>query len=268
MARQKAQFPIRICEKCGVAYTPNGPTQRFCKPCANIAKRERGTAWWRKNHPNAVCRTTEKPPCCECGEPSVASINGKRYCNKHWLRMYVNGTTELKGRKNTSTFTIEGRTLRIKTSGGDTILADADDYETLSRHSWCISKTGYAVSRIGGKVVKMHRLIMGNINPQMVVDHINHDRLDNRKENLRVCTALENSKNNSGRTSRKLHRGVRLTKSGKYSACIMVNRKAIRIGTYDTEAEAIKAREDAEVFYNGEFAACKTPKGGLGKCGS
>jgi hypothetical protein len=71
---------------------------------------------------------------------------------------------------------------------------DPDDYVALSRHKWFYRNT-YAVAVIGGKSVRMHRLIMMEDDPTVVIDHINRDRLDNRKDNLRRLTPRENANN-------------------------------------------------------------------------
>lgn len=91
-------------------------------------------------------------------------------------------------------------------------LVSPEDYEGLAAHRWYLSK-GYAIrnsARRNGTrppQVKMHREIMAPDSGQ--VDHINRDRLDNRRENLRIVTPAENSRNTGARkngTSR--HRGV------------------------------------------------------------
>lgn len=194
--------------------------------------------------------------CCICGEKFSCSYEGKPYCNKHWQRMYCNGTTELQGRRSTNTFTIDGNMLKIITANGNLIIADAKDFDILSRHSWCISKTGYAVANINHKVIKMHRYILG-CESSDIVDHANGNALDNRRANLRICTPAENARNSSvSKSSRSGVLGIKITPKGKYVAVIMVNRKHIHIGTFDTIEEAIAARQEAEMLYFGEYAPC------------
>lgn len=71
---------------------------------------------------------------------------------------------------------------------------DPEDYKALSQFKWHVTKEGYAARSQGYGTTYMHRLIM-NTPDGMHTDHINHDRLDNRKANLRVCTHAENLQN-------------------------------------------------------------------------
>src|SRR4051812_16134246 len=76
------------------------------------------------------------------------------------------------------------------------ILVDDTDYELLKSYSWCIAVNGYAVARHkkAGKVIYMHRLLL-NAKKGQITDHINGNRLDNRRVNLRLCSAAQNAKN-------------------------------------------------------------------------
>ncbi len=85
----------------------------------------------------------------------------------------------------------------IPLTQGKFTVVDAEDYERLSRHKWCAAKNRenfYAHRYRDGTIVNMHREIMGA--PKGVVcDHKNHDCLDNRKSNLRLCTNAQNQYN-------------------------------------------------------------------------
>lgn len=74
------------------------------------------------------------------------------------------------------------------------VLIDKEDYEKVKKHQWCVDTRGYAKTTIEGKEVKLHRYI-NNPKENEVVDHINHNTLDNRKINLRNVTIQENSMN-------------------------------------------------------------------------
>lgn len=88
--------------------------------------------------------------------------------------------------------------MQIKLNGvvgaGKYAIVDPDDYPRLMRHSWYF-REGYALSKINNKETRMHRLIMNESNPDIVIDHKNRNRLDNRKSNLRTYTLVENANN-------------------------------------------------------------------------
>ena len=88
-------------------------------------------------------------------------------------------------------------------------------------------------------------------NPNGIVDHINHNTLDNRKDNLRVTTNSNNLRNGTIRTNNKTGvKGVSYCKERKkYVASIKVNYKTINLGRFDTLEEAKKKREEAEILY-------------------
>lgn len=119
-----------------------------------------------------------------------------------------------------------------------------------------MSKTGYAVARIEGKVVKMHRFIMGVTDASVIVDHKNKDTHDNRKCNLRACSCADNARNKSvSKGCKSGHLGIRRTKDGRFNVRITKDRKEIHVGNYTTIEDAIRARENAEIKYHGEFAS-------------
>src|SRR3990167_9678888 len=87
---------------------------------------------------------------------------------------------------------------RIPIFGGQHAIVDDDDYDSLSTHKWYLSVDGYprATLFIDGRRRNcgMSRLVM-NPKGRQCVDHINHDKLDNRRANLRCCTHSENMAN-------------------------------------------------------------------------
>lgn len=83
---------------------------------------------------------------------------------------------------------------QIFLTNGITTIVSGKDYPALSKHRWHLHSQGYASTNINGRLVLMHRLIMGT--PRgMDTDHINGDKLDNRRTNLRVCTHAQNQLN-------------------------------------------------------------------------
>lgn len=169
----------------------------------------------------------------------------------------MNADNTWKRQRTTKLIIGEGDDAKIITSKGDEIIIDKEDIDKAMKYSWCISKTGYAVANIGGKVIKMHRYLMGLPKGRPIVDHINGNPLDNRRNNLRICSAKENGRNLKKKPSKSGVTGVRLTAHGMWNARIMYDRQEIYLGNFKTKDEAINAREMAERLYFGEFAPCK-----------
>jgi len=113
----------------------------------------------------------------------------------------------------------------------------------------------YAVS--GGREKSIHRVVM-DAPKGMDVDHINGNPLDNRKQNLRLCSRSENCRNKKVRSDSKSgFKGVYQTKSGRFQAYIgnpnEVSRN-IKLGTYDTPEEAARAYDKKAVELHGDYA--------------
>lgn len=140
------------------------------------------------------------------------------------------------------------------------VLVDDEDYDELNKYKWHIS-LGYACrakylrtkdGKSMKKNVKMHRVIT-NAPDHLEVDHINGDRLDNRKENLRLCTRSENCFNRGVQRNNKL--GIKGVDKYKelYRASIKINRKKKHIGYFKTIEEAQKAYEAKAKELFGDF---------------
>ena len=158
-------------------------------------------------------------------------------------------------RKNTNKYIFKNDFVIVLTSKGVGILIDRKNFKKIKKYCWCISKTGYAVANINGKITKMHRYVLNINNPNQIVDHINGNKLDNRGDNLRMATIKQNSRNTSVSKNNKVGvLGISQTKYGKYRARIMVDGKEIRLGNYNFLSDAITARKKAENKYFGEFA--------------
>lgn len=138
-------------------------------------------------------------------------------------------------------------------------LFDSSDIDLLNNRYWYVDDYGYLTNAITTnnktKYYKFHRLVVGAQHGQ-IVDHINRDKRDNRKQNLRICTRKENSRNLGIRSNNTSGiNGVYWDKDRmKWVAKIGVDGKSILIGRYKTKEDAKCARRNAEKQYFGEFA--------------
>ncbi len=72
-------------------------------------------------------------------------------------------------------------------------VVDDEDFEKVANHEWHWTH-GYARTAINGKKIYLHRFVM-DAQPEQIIDHINHNTLDNQKSNLRFCTSSQNNHN-------------------------------------------------------------------------
>lgn len=140
-------------------------------------------------------------------------------------------------------------------------IVDEEDYARLAENDWQYyenkSKNCYAVRMEVRKIVYMHRVIM-NAEAGFIVDHINHNGLDNRKSNLRLATPAENTHNKrkTKRATTSKYKGVSLRKNeNKWVAHIDYQCRRIHLGYFKDEEEAAKAYDKAAKIYYGRFAA-------------
>lgn len=147
----------------------------------------------------------------------------------------------------------------IELTKGKSATVDDIDYDTLSKYSWYTNICGYAVrnSYADGKhsTIIMHRVVM-DATKGLEVDHINGDKLDNRRDNLRICTRSENQCNVGKRTHNTSgFKGVNwYPKYQKFRAYIGVNSKWKHLGYYTTAEEASAVYQSAAKLLHGTFA--------------
>lgn len=155
---------------------------------------------------------------------------------------------------------------RIPLTQGKQALVDDADYPILSQHRWFYSK-GYAVrmnSRKEGKrrLIQMHRVIM-NAPAGMEVDHIDGNRSNNTRANLRLCTTQQNRQNCHSTKSEKstsLYKGVYLyQRTGRFMARIKHNQKTHYLGYFDTQEEAGRAYDAKARELFGDYAFLNFP---------
>ena len=143
----------------------------------------------------------------------------------------------------------------VMLSRGQATIIDIEDAKLVREYKWRLSSRGYVAAPRKcpehRKSWLIHRLVM-DAQPGLEIDHINHNRLDNRKDNLRVVTRRQNMMNMVPTQD-----GVRPSDSSAarlWSARIRADGHRIHIGSFRTREEAVKARLAAEAKYFGEHA--------------
>lgn len=147
------------------------------------------------------------------------------------------------------------------TQSGKEFYFDKEDYNLISQYCWDIDNSnGYpkTIDRVNktGKLY-LHRLVMGCIKgDNKIVDHINRNRVDCRKSNLRIVNSTQSAINKGIRRDNTSGvRGVAFNNQcNKWEAYITINKKRKHIGLFDSFESAMIARKEAEKNYFGEYA--------------
>ena len=164
----------------------------------------------------------------------------------------------------------------IPLTQGKFAVVDEDDYEIVRRFPWYCQRTkrtNYAMCKmyigsLGGKsqsvYMSLHRLIMRPPHV-MDIDHKDHNGLNCRRSNMRICTRTENARGRrictDIRRKTSVYKGVSWNKRiCKWHARICVKRKDIHLGYYLYETEAAYAYDEAAIKYFGEYAILNFPK--------
>ena len=138
-------------------------------------------------------------------------------------------------------------------ANGGIFLFDSEDYDKIKDCYWFPAGNGY-IRTFNKKVVNrcnksglLHRFLLGCKGKQGT-DHKNHCPADNRKSNIRICTASQNSRNRNFRG----YSWDRKTK--KWRVQITVNKRNHELGYFEKEEDALAVRRKAEIKYFGEYA--------------
>lgn len=141
---------------------------------------------------------------------------------------------------------------------GIVALVDDEDFERVNQYKWTAyyANNEYRVMRKTkeGKTQYLHRFIM-NAKENENIDHINHNPLDNKKANLRICTHAQNMRNQKKRRGSSNFKGVHWNKNAKkWMAQITCNYKKHYLGYFEKEENAAKVYDRVAKELFGEFA--------------
>lgn len=204
-----------------------------------------------KHHKRLLCQ-------CKCGKIQTKDVyklkNGAKMCRDCYLKMVPNNGVPFERKYNKYEF--QGDIVIGYINNSDkTFIIDVDDYGKIKEYCWHETQDRIFTT-INKKKCSLHRFILGLTSEEAVVDHINRNPLDNRKQNLRICSLADNAKNRSLSTNNKSgHNGVHFDKkSKKWIAYVCCNKKRYNCGRFDNYEEALKARIKKEKELFGEFA--------------
>ena len=209
--------------------------------------------------------------CDHCGitEESTRIIHAKKYdmllCRKHYLQKYKHGSFQESTSKDKNKIEIKETHAEIilhsvQQAGESSkevarVLIDLEDIDKVKERKWSLSSKGYARNYTEGKNLFMHRLLI-EVPDGFLVDHVNGNGLDNRKENLRLVTNQQNTmhrtklnKNNSSGAVGVCYHRLR----ERWYARITLNGKTINLGSSKDFKEAVAMRKAGEEKYFGKY---------------
>lgn len=150
----------------------------------------------------------------------------------------------------------------IPLTQGKQAIVDDDDYDFLMQWKWHAHKFGHLyyaerteTSTEKRKTIRMHRLLL-NAPKELVVDHKDHDGLNNTRNNIRMCTITQNNTNRrSEKHSASKYLGVCwFNRKQRWFASIRFNKKLIHLGSFINEKDAALAYNKRAAELHGEFA--------------
>jgi hypothetical protein len=153
---------------------------------------------------------------------------------------------------------------RIPLTQGQFALVDDEDFERLIKHKWYAkwnnnTKSFYAARHLSRRedgrtdTIRMHREITGAVKTQ-IVDHVNHNTLDNRRSNIRICSMAESSSHRRVQSNNKSgFKGVtRIASSQKWRAYIRTHLVQVHLGNFQNPEDAAAAYDAASLRYHGK----------------
>lgn len=192
---------------------------------------------------------------CSCSEGTLVIVHGGHLRSGHTTSCGCYAIDIRK--KKWEPIEIDKNTYGIPLTKGQIALIDKEDFDKIKNYGWFAhynkrDDVFHTYTNINNKHVIMHTLIL-NVSKGTEVDHIDHNTLNNRKTNLRLCSDSQNNMNRRITSRNTLgFKGV-IKINEKYRAQIGVNNKTINLGTYNTAEEASRAYQEAAKKLHGNF---------------
>ncbi len=255
------EYSKKICTRCGVLKSTSrsfdispktGRAYPRCKDCRKVKSTYKACSIKKGDE--------TKRHCVECGLRFIPLTIYEKTCCSQCDELWRSHRGILK----------EAGTVRMQVKG-QTILLDTDDFSWAKFYTWNFSRQNtsngpmiYAYRRCVFQNhiihIKMEREVM-EVEDGLVCDHINHNGLDNRKVNLRICSQQQNTWNKR-KSKNKLskYKGVSWHKeSSKWRAYIAHDGKYHHLGFFDKEEDAALAYDESAKKHYGEFACLNFP---------
>jgi len=189
------------------------------------------------------------------------------YCMRHDAQIRIHGKifgNPLRTIRDPNEIEVTGDTAKMKLYNrqsyevAETVF-DASDVPKIAGKKWHCDALNYVVMDEYNprRKIPFARELMQCGDKRLHVDHIDGDSLNNRKSNLRICTAKNNHRNkHKSHIGESKYKGVSLTGNAKnpYRAKIRINSKGLHLGVFNDELVAAKAYNDAALKHFGEFA--------------
>jgi len=247
-----------------VSVLKSAPDEVVCAYCGKSKKARKHTKYkYRKGqrifYCNDECRSlASKTICIVDGCNSQAM--GKKYCVRHYKQMYRHGKILKRTRFDPNEFVANGAICKIflYDKNGEKqaeAIIDIEDMEKCKTVKWSLNGNGYVWS---DSKLYLHNFVLNRkTNMMKLTDHRDHDKLNNRKNNLRPCNKSQNAANiiKKNTNSSSIFKGVYWKKSReRWCARIMKNYKGIYLGSFKKEIDAALAYNEGAKRIFGEFA--------------
>lgn len=224
-----------------------------CQKCGKESK----TTWYNFNrYKKVLCEECSpyrgKTLFCQfCGEETHRKhSNGLGICDKHRYQIARHGHI-IQGKYDKNEYIFENNYIKIILQSNGKILEDyaiidIDDYDKVKDYRWHLEKSRgdlkYVADCSGGKTKRLHNIIMG-VYDDKVIDHINGNGLDNRKQNLRIATFSENGLNSKSRGGKLGLKNIIQQSKNSYRVQIKIDGNTIA-KSFNTLEDAIRYRDD------------------------